>query len=83
MIKKISLSLMAVITLGSSHLIASDLNPILQFGYDFGGETLATVEQYNYYNGYDTSKIRAGQGLNFEVGAAVSNPENKGINTNE
>ena len=74
-IKKTSLSLMTLAILSTNPLMASDLNPILQFGYDFGGTTLATVEQYDYYNGYETSKVRAGQGLNFEVGAAVSSPE--------
>jgi len=76
MIKKISLSLISIATLNTTSLMASDLNPILQFGYDFGGTTLATVEQYDYYDGYETSKIRAGQGVSFEVGAAVSNPQN-------
>ena len=76
MIKRTSLSLMTIVTLSTNSLIASDLNPILQFGYDFGGTTLATVEQYDYYDGYQTSKVRAGQGINLEVGASVSNPEN-------
>jgi hypothetical protein len=75
MIKKTSLSLMAIVALNSNILMASDMNPILQFGYDFGGETLATVESYDYYDGYETSKIRAGQGINFEVGAAISSKE--------
>ena len=75
MMKKISLSLATAICLSSNALQASDLKPMLQFGYDFGGETLATVESYDYYDGYDTSKIRAGQGLNFEVGASVSTQE--------
>lgn len=66
---------MTITALSTNTLTASDLNPILQFGYDFGGKTLATVEQYDYYNGYETAKIRAGQGLNFELGAAVDNPE--------
>jgi len=75
MLEKISLSLTTTLLLATTPLRASDLNPILQFGYDFGGKTLATVEQFDYYNGYETSKIRAGQGLSFEVGAAVSSPE--------
>ena len=75
MIKKLSLTLMTSLMLSSTTLTASDLNPMLQFGYDFGGETLATVEKYDYYDGYETSKIRAGQGLNFEVGAAISSQE--------
>ena len=56
----------------SSGLMASDLNPIIQFGYDFGGTTLATIEKYDNYNGYEQSKIRAGQGLNLEIGAAAT-----------
>jgi hypothetical protein len=46
---------------------------MLQVGYDFGGKTLATVEEFDYYNGYETSKIRAGQGLSFEAGVSVEN----------
>jgi len=75
MIKKISLSLATAILLSTNVLHASDLKPMLQFGYDFFGDTLATVETYDNYNGYETSKIRAGQGLNFEVGASVSSEE--------
>ena len=41
---------------------------MIQFGYDFGGKTLATV--YNDYDG-DTN-IRAGAGARFEVGAMIS-----------
>lgn len=73
MIQKISLSLITLLAL-SSAAMASDLKPMLQFGYDFGGETLATVERYDYYNGYENSKIRAGQGLSFEAGAAIDTP---------
>ena len=75
MVKKISLSLGTALILNTSSLMASDLKPMLQFGYDFGGETLATVESYDYYDGYQINNIRAGQGLNFEVGAAVSSVE--------
>ena len=75
MIRKISLSLATTLLLSTNAINASDLNPMIQFGYDFGGETLATVESYDYYDGYDTSKIRAGQGLNFELGASVSSEE--------
>ena len=75
MVQKISLSLGTALILNTSSLMASDLKPMLQFGYDFGGETLATVESYDYYNGYQTNKIRAGQGLNFEAGASVSSAE--------
>lgn len=73
MIQKMSLSLITLLAL-SSAAMASDLKPMLQFGYDFGGETLATVERYDYYNGYENSKIRAGQGLSFEAGAAIDTP---------
>jgi len=76
MMKKVSLSIVTLAILSTNALMASDLNPIVQFGYDFGGTTLATVEQYDYYDGYDSSKIRAGQGVSFEVGAAVTNPQN-------
>jgi len=73
MIQKMSLNLITLLAL-SSAAMASDLKPMLQFGYDFGGETLATVERYDYYNGYENSKIRAGQGLSFEAGAAIDTP---------
>ncbi len=49
---------------------------MLQFGFDFGGTTLATVEQTNYYTGYQLAKIRAGQGFNLEVGTAIENSTN-------
>lgn len=75
MIKKISLSLIALFTFSTGSLFASELKPMIQFGYDFGGKTLATVEQYDYYNGYENSKIRAGQGFSFEAGAAIDNPQ--------
>ncbi|HHS92684.1 MAG TPA: hypothetical protein ENK82_05010 [Campylobacterales bacterium] len=76
MIKKISLSLIAIATLGSQNLSASDLNPIFQFGYDFGGNTLAEVEHYDYYTGYVVNKIRAGQGVSFEGGASITSDSN-------
>ena len=76
MIQKISLSLITLFALSSTTLVASELKPMIQVGYDFGGETLATVEHYDYYNGYDTSKVRAGQGFSFEAGAAVEIPNN-------
>lgn len=67
MIKQISLA--TLLTL--STLSASDtLKPLLQMGYDWGGTTLATVQ--HTYEG--TNKIRAGQGLSFETGAALGNP---------
>ncbi|CAA6821272.1 MAG: Unknown protein [uncultured Sulfurovum sp.] len=71
MIKKTSLNLITLFALSNTTLIANDLKPMLQFGYDFGGETLATVERYDYYNGYETNRVRAGQGLSFEAGAAI------------
>jgi hypothetical protein len=76
MIKRTSLSLMTLAILNTNALVASDLNPILQFGIDFGGKTLSTVERYDYYyDSYETSKIRAGQGASLEVGASVTNPK--------
>lgn len=73
MLKKVSLSLIPALLLSTTTMNASDLNPIIQLGYDFGGTTLATVDRFDYYTGYETAKIRAGQGLSFEAGAAVSN----------
>jgi len=70
MIKKLSLlSLLALSYLSASQ----DLKPILQIGYDVGGKTLAIVEHNDYYDS-SINKIRAGQGLSFEVGAVVDAP---------
>ena len=69
MFKKISL--ITLLTLGT--LSASDtLKPIIQMGYDFGGTKLATITHEDY-NGYSSYDIRAGEGLSFEAGAALSN----------
>jgi len=69
MLKKILFS--SLIILPSLSIANNNLNPILQLGYDFGGTTLATVQHT-----YDSDqKIRAGEGLSFEVGAAVGNPD--------
>lgn len=76
MIKKFSLSLITFASLSSQTLIASDLHPVFQFGYDFGGKTLATVEHYDYYRGYELNKVRAGQGLVLEGGASISSDSN-------
>ena len=73
MIKKTPLFLLTSVLLSTTSLMATDLKPMIQIGYDFAGETLATVEEYDYYNGYETSKIRAGQGLSLEVGAVIEN----------
>ena len=74
MLKKISL--LILLTLGT--VSASDtVKPIIQIGYDWGGTTLTTVshENYDYYgNRYtNNSKIKAGQGLNFDAGAVMGN----------
>ncbi|CAA6819873.1 MAG: Unknown protein [uncultured Sulfurovum sp.] len=74
--KQYSLSVLTMIFLSSSAFSANNLKPILQFGYDFGGTTLATVEQYDYYSGYETAKVRAGEGLSFEAGASIDNDVN-------
>ena len=67
MLKKISL--LTLLTLGS--LSANDgVKPIFQVGYDWGGTTLATIH-HDYESDY---KIRAGDGLDLEIGAAVGNP---------
>jgi len=76
MMKKISLSLIAMATIGSQNLTASDINPIVQFGYDWGGDTLAEVRHYDYYTGYVVRKLRAGQGLSFEGGASITSDSN-------
>jgi len=70
MLKKISLlSLLAFSGLSASN----NLKPIIQIGYDWGGTTLATVEHPDRYAN-DVNKIRAGEGLNLEIGAVFSNP---------
>ena len=73
MLKKVSL----ITFLTFTTLSASDnLKPMIQVGYDWGGTTLATVEHPATYDSYsDTTKIRAGAGLNLEVGASISNPQ--------
>jgi hypothetical protein len=73
MLKKVSL----ITLLTFSALSASDnLKPMIQIGYDWGGTTLATVEHpATYYSYSDITKIRAGAGLNLEVGASLSNPD--------
>jgi len=76
MVKKILLSLITLIGINTSNLMAAQLNPIIQLGYDFGGETLAEVQHYDAYNGYDINKVRAGQGVNLELGASMSNDAN-------
>ncbi len=70
MLKKISL---ITIFAFNSFLVAEDLKPIVQVGYDFGGTTLATVEHDGYYDS-GMNRIRAGQGLSFEMGAVVDSP---------
>jgi len=72
MLKKISL--VTLLIMGS--LSASDtLKPILQMGYDWGGTTLRVIEHDNLYYGREINKIRAGEGLSFEAGAALSNDD--------
>ena len=66
MLKKISL--LTLLTLGS--VSANGVKPLIQVGYDWGGTTLATIH-HDYESDY---KIRAGDGLNLEVGATVDNP---------
>jgi len=72
MFKKISL--ITLLTLGT--LSASDtIKPIIQLGYDVGGTELATVHHENYddygYRYNNNYKIRAGEGVSFEAGAAI------------
>ena len=73
MLKKITLAsllMMPISTMANSG--TSTIKPMVQFGYDFGGKTLATV--YNDYEG--TTKIRAGAGVRLEAGAVISSPQN-------
>ena len=65
-----SLLMLPVTTMANSE--TPTLKPMVQFGYDFGGKTLATV--YNDYDG--TTKVRAGSGARFEVGAMLTSPQN-------
>ena len=64
----VSLLMLPITTMANS----STIKPMVQFGYDFGGKTLATV--YSDYEG--TTKIRAGEGVQVEAGAMVSSPQN-------
>jgi len=70
MLKKISF--ITLVSFGS-FLVADELKPIVQIGYDFGGTTLATVEHDGYSNS-GINKVRAGQGLNLEMGAVLESP---------
>ena len=72
MLKKLTLNTLIFLALISTLKAESTLNPIIQFGYDFGGTTLATVD-----NDYDrVVKIRAGQGTRLEIGAVISDKNN-------
>ena len=72
MIKKIALaSLLMLPILSMANSGNSILKPMIQYGYDFGGKTLATV-----YNSYRTANIRAGSGSRFEAGAMISSEQN-------
>ena len=73
MIKRLTLTSLLILPIATmANTEAPTLKPMIQFGYDFGGKTLATV--YNYYDG--ETNIRAGSGARFEVGAMLSAPKN-------
>ncbi len=73
MIKKITLTSILMLSISTiTNAGDSTIKPMIQFGYDFGGKTLATV--YNNYDG--TTNIRAGSGVRLEAGAMVSSPQN-------
>ena len=72
MLKKITINTVIVLVLISTVKAESMLKPIIQFGYDVGGTTLATV--YNNYDG--VARIRAGQGVRLEAGAVISDKNN-------
>jgi len=67
MLKKISLATLLMLTTLSAN---NNIKPLVQVGYGWGGTTLATIH-HDYESDY---KIRAGDGLNLEVGATVGNP---------
>jgi len=69
MLKKITLT--TLLTLPLLLQAQSNLKPMIQVGYDWGGTTLATV-QHTYEA---DQKIKAGNGLNLEAGAVISSPE--------
>jgi len=69
MIKKIVLT--TLLALPTLSMAQTNLTPMIQMGYDWGGTTLATV-----YHTYEADqKIKAGNGLNLEVGAIVDAPD--------
>ena len=72
MLKKLTLNTLIVLALISTVKAESTLKPMIQFGYDIGGTTLATV--YNDYDG--VARIRAGQGVRLEAGAVISDKNN-------
>ena len=73
MLKRITLSSLLLLPLSTmANSEVPTIKPMIQFGYDFGGKTLATV--YNTYDG--TTNIKAGAGARFEAGAMLSSPQN-------
>lgn len=72
MLQKSTLNILISLALISIAHAESMLKPIVQFGYDVGGTTLATV--YNDYDG--VARIRAGQGVRLEAGAVISDKNN-------
>jgi hypothetical protein len=67
MLKKI---LWMTLLILSSLSAGNSLQPLIQVGYNVGGTTLVTIH-HDYESDY---KIRAGDGLDLEVGASVGNP---------
>ena len=72
MLKKLTRNTLIVLALISTVKAENTLKPIVQFGYDVGGTTLATV--YNDYDG--VARVRAGQGVRLEAGAVISDKNN-------
>ncbi len=68
MIKKALFILTIFFTVANADLI----RPIIQFGFNSGGDELVTV-QHDYASDYT---IDAGDGINLEVGMAIDNPIN-------
>ncbi len=70
MIRKILLTIPLVFTLNYAN---SYIKPIIQAGFNSGGDELVTIT-HDYYN--EAYTIDAGDGINLEMGMAIENPIN-------
>ncbi len=69
MIRRILLILPLVLTL--SYTDVNFIKPIIQVGFNSGGDELVTIT-HDYYN--EAYTIDAGDGINLEMGMAIENP---------